>query len=123
MPGSRRGAAAVEYAIVLPAFLMFVLGTFDCGRLIWTYATLSRAVQAAARCAVLACNTDIPTYAAGQAWGLGLTSSAFTVTTPLCGKNVSGTLSFKFVIPWLYGTSPYGSANTLTVTTSACYPS
>lgn len=113
----------MEYAIVLPAFLMFVLGLFDCGRLIWTYATLARAVEAAARCAVLTCNTDIRTYAAGQAWGLGLTSSAFTATTTSCGKQVSGTLTFQFVIPWFYGTSPYGSANALTVTTSACYPS
>jgi Flp pilus assembly protein TadG len=122
MSGSRRGTAAVEYAIVLPAFLMFLFGLIDCGRLIWTYATLSRAVEAAARCAVLSCNTDIPTYAAGQAWGLGLTSSCCTVTTPACGKQVSATLTFTFVIPWFYGTSPYGSANSLTVTTSACYP-
>ncbi|HEY2620225.1 MAG TPA: hypothetical protein VGI78_22990, partial [Acetobacteraceae bacterium] len=63
-----------------------------------------------------------PSYAAGQAWGLGLTSSAFTAATATCGKQVSATLTFKFVIPWLYGTSPYGSANSLRVTTSACYP-
>lgn len=47
----RGGNVAIEYAIVLPLLLLFVLGVVDTGRLVWTYATLSRAVEAAARCA------------------------------------------------------------------------
>jgi Flp pilus assembly protein TadG len=127
MPDSRRGATAVEYAIVLPVFLMFVLGLIDCSRLIWSYATLSRAAEDAARCAVVntvSCGsaTDITTYAAGQAWGLGA-APVFTVTspTPACGQQVNGTLTFTFIIPWFYGTEPVGNAMTLNAT--ACYPS
>ena len=48
---SRRGSVAVEYAFILPVLLLFVLGIMDTGRLIWTYATLNRAAEAAARCA------------------------------------------------------------------------
>jgi len=37
---NHRGAMAVEYALVLPVVLLFILGIADCGRLLWTYATL-----------------------------------------------------------------------------------
>jgi hypothetical protein len=129
MRGNTRGATAVEYAIVLPAFLMFVLGLMDCGRLIWTYATLSRAAESAARCWVIntvTCGTgsSTETYAVTQACGLGLNAASahtiFHATTPACGKQVVGTLSFTFTIPWFYGWAPGGNAMTMNVT--ACYP-
>ena len=76
---ARRGSAALEYGIVLPVFLMFIFGAFDCGRLIWTYATLSRAVDAAARCRAVnaaTCGTGsaAESYGVTQAWGLGLSA-------------------------------------------------
>ncbi len=49
----RRGSTAIEYAIVLPVLLMFVLGIIDAGRLLWTYVTIYRATEAAARCAAI----------------------------------------------------------------------
>jgi Flp pilus assembly protein TadG len=125
---SRRGGAAVELAIILPAMLMFILGLMDCGRLLWTYTTLAHSVEAASRCAVVnstTCGTTaaIQSYAASQAWGLGLTSSAFTVTAPTCGKEVLGTLTFTFVIPWFYGAAPFGAGNSMALSAMACYPS
>ena len=102
-PRGAGGSLAVEYAIVLPALLMFLLGLIDTGRLLWTYTTLSRAVAAGSRCAsvdTIDCPTAsaVKSYAAGQAWGLGLASSAFTVTTPACGTQVQGTMTFQFFI-------------------------
>lgn len=125
--GARGGGAALEYAIILPALLMFVLGLLDCGRLLWTYTTLSHAVEAAARCAIVnttSCGsaTTIASYAASQAFGLGLASSAFTVTTPTCGTQVNGALTFTFMIPWFYGTAPFGSSNSMALSAMACYP-
>ena len=76
-----RGAAAIEYAFVLPALLMFAFGIIDVGRLVWTQVTLDRAVQAAARCASVnstTCGTDsaIQTYASGQAWGMSVPAAS-----------------------------------------------
>jgi Flp pilus assembly protein TadG len=122
-----RGGAAVEYALILPALLIFILGLMDCGRLLWTYTTLAHSVEAASRCAVVNTSTcssiaTIQSYAASQAWGLGLGSSAFTVTAATCGTQVVGALSFKFVIPWFYGAAPFGSSNAMPVSVMACYP-
>jgi len=124
---SRRGSTAVEYAIVLPALLMFILGLLDSGRLLWAYTALSRSVEAAARCAsinttICGSTSAIQSYAVGQAWGLPVSSSAYSVTTPACGVQVAGTLSFSFTIPWFYGTAPFGSANAITLNAVACYP-
>jgi Flp pilus assembly protein TadG len=121
-----RGSGAVEFALVLPAFLMFVLGLVDCGRLLWTNGTLAHAVAEASRCAIVntsACGTAaaVQAYAVTQAWGLGLTSSAFTVTAAACGTQVNGTLNFTFIIPWFFGSAPFGSGNAMTLSAVACY--
>lgn len=125
--GARSGSVAVEYAIVLPLLLLMVFGLVDSGRIFWTYTTLSRSVAAAARCAAIntvTCGTaeNVRSYAASQAWGLGLTSSAYTVSVESCGMQVEGTMVFQFLMPWFFGTAPYGSANAITLTTTACYP-
>jgi Flp pilus assembly protein TadG len=124
---NRRGSTAVEFAVVLPVLLMFVLGLIDFGRLLWSNATLAHAVAEASRCGAVntsVCGTTalIQSYAAAQAWGLALTSAAFTVTTPTCGVQVNGTMTFTFFIPWLYGSAPFGAANTLTLNALACNP-
>jgi Flp pilus assembly protein TadG len=126
-PGGTRGSEAIEVALVLPVFLMFVLGIADFARLIWSDTTLSHATAAAARCGAIDtfdCSTTakIQSWGAAQAWGLGLTSAAFTVTTPTCRTQVVGTMTFKFFIPWFYGTAPFGASNQLTLTSTACYP-
>jgi Flp pilus assembly protein TadG len=115
-----RGTVAVEYALVLSALLLFVFGIMDTGRVLWTRITLERAVEAAARCAAVdtaTCGTptEIQAYAATQAFGLTIASTAFTPSTAACGSLVTASLPFTFVIPWI-GTSG------ITLTASACYP-
>jgi Flp pilus assembly protein TadG len=120
MRDRRGGAAAVEYAIILPALLIFTLGLIDMGRLLWTQTTLDRAVEAAARCAAInttlcGTNAQIQTYAVGQAYGLQVTTTAFTPSKPGCGASVVASVPFRLIIPWLATTS-------LTLTAHGCYP-
>jgi len=119
-----RGAAAVEYGLILPVMLLFVFGIIDIGRLMWTYTTLSRATEAAARCGAVDMNncatvTQIKTRGVNEAWGLTIAPSAFTPTAAACGVHVVGTYSFVFAIPALMGASPLG---TITLNATACYP-
>lgn len=46
------GAAAAEFALVLPVALLFLLGTIDIGRYFWQINQLEKAVQAGTRYAV-----------------------------------------------------------------------
>jgi Flp pilus assembly protein TadG len=117
-----RGAAAIEFAIILPVLLLCVLGLIEFGRAIWTQATLDHAVQAAARCAAvdpLTCGTvaQIQQYATAKAPGLTLPASTFTVTTPrpACGVQVTASLAFDFLVPELL---PYSQ----TLNARACFP-
>jgi Flp pilus assembly protein TadG len=121
------GVAAIEFAIILPVFLVLLLGIMDTGRLFWAYTTLKSASEAAARCYAIqaaACTTlaAVQNYAVTQAGGLTINASAFTATIQTCGKQVSGTYIFAFVIPWLSPGSPFGSSNSITLTAATCYP-
>ncbi|WP_241461749.1 TadE/TadG family type IV pilus assembly protein [Aurantiacibacter luteus] len=50
---SDHGASAAEFALVLPTFLLFLLGTIDVGRFIWAVNESEKATQAGARLAVV----------------------------------------------------------------------
>lgn len=115
-----RGAVAVEYGIILPVFLVLVLGLMDTGRLLWTQTTLDRAVEAAARCGAvdtIQCGTaaQVQQYAVDQAYGLTIDASAFTVALQACGVNVTAEYPFRLVIPWL-------AQPQVTLKASGCYP-
>ena len=114
------GEVVIEYAVLLPVLLMFVFGIMDVGRLIWTQATLDRAVEAAARCGAInstSCGTatQIQNYAVTQAFGLTVAASAFTASTPVCGVQVIASFPFAFVTPLVRSSG-------LTLSATACYP-
>jgi len=48
-----RGVTVIEFAVILPTFLLMLIGTFDIGYQVYLRATLSGAVQAAARASAL----------------------------------------------------------------------
>jgi Flp pilus assembly protein TadG len=127
----QRGSVAVEYVFVLPVLVLFLLGIMDTGRLLWTFTTLHRASEAAARCGAITgkgtgydCTTSSGTqnYAVAQAWGLTVTASAFTVSTPACGTQVAASYNFTFVIPWFSWFYTVAPSNSITLTATACYP-
>ena len=123
-PQATRGAAAVEFAIVLPVLLLCVLGLMEFARVIWTQAALDYAVQAAARCAAvdtLTCPLSDPSrilgYAASKAPGLSFAdpTATFAVSTQACGVKVTASLPFDFLVSNLL---PYSQ----TLSAAACFP-
>lgn len=113
----RSGATAIEMAVILPVLLLFVFGVIEFGNLLWTQVTLDYASESAARCHAVnenLCGTvaDTQAYAASRAVGLSVPPSTFTVTTESCGKRVTATMPFDFLV------LPYA----VTVYSSACYP-
>jgi Flp pilus assembly protein TadG len=115
---------------VLPILLLIVLGLIEAGRAIWTQSTLDYAVQAAARCyalgaicspsqAELVCDNSANTQqcAATKAPGLSFPdpASTFNATTPPCGKQVTASLQFDWLVPEIL---PYST----TLSASACFP-
>jgi Flp pilus assembly protein TadG len=117
------GAAAVEFALVFPAFIVLILGIMDTGRLYRVWHTVHFAVAEAARCASInptVCGTSaqIAAYAAVETMGLSLPTGVtatqiFTVTTTTCGTKVTAAWPFQYVA---VGFFPYSG----TVTASAC---
>lgn len=125
------GATAVEMAFLLPVFMLFLLGICEFGRALWTQTALQFAVESAARCAAVSptlCTAsggttmDIPGYAASQAFGLSIPSSAFTYTqNAICGVGLGGgaqvTASYAFnaVVPQFVPVD-------VTLTAKSCHP-
>ena len=117
---ARDGAAAVELALLLPVFLVFLLGICEFGRALWTQSALQYAVEAAARCAAVnttTCGTTsaTQTYAAGQVNGITIPSTDFNVTSPSCGIQVSISYAFTLLVPKLIPWS-------MTINAQSCHP-
>lgn len=124
---SERGSMALEYGLLLPALTLMLFVAMDTGRLMWTYTTLHRAVEASARCAAInpsVCGTveQIAERAVAEAWGLGLTVENFTAQTQSCGAEVTANYQFPVLVPWLGQNEPPGPTGLTTLSVSACYP-
>ena len=117
-----RGAAAVEFALLLPVLLLLVFGIIDFGRALNAQITLTQAAREGARLAALG-EPNVVSRTQAAATGL----SPVTVTVTACpvgagaGVNavVKVTYSFSFLTPInaiasIFGGSGFGSTLTLT---------
>jgi Flp pilus assembly protein TadG len=117
-----RGAAAVEFALVLPLLLLILFGIIDFGRALNAQITLTQAAREGARLAAL-----------GQPGVVSRTQAAATGLSPVdvsvasCPANagpadnavVTASYTFSFITPvgaiaGLFGGSGFGSPITLT---------
>ena len=132
---ARGGASAVEMAFLLPVFMLFILGICEFGRALWTQTALQFAVEAAARCAAVSpslctatggSSMDVPGYAASQAFGMTIPSSAFTYTpNATCGvtsgasgsggAQVTASYVFDAIVPALVPVN-------VTLSAKSCHP-
>jgi Flp pilus assembly protein TadG len=119
----RAGGALLEFAVVLPVFVMLLFGIFEFGRMLWIQNALHYSVQQAARCAAIDTNncgstSAIQSFAASLA-GAGIPASAFTVSLStscgaVTGDKVSALYSMSLQIPFL-------SLNP-TLSAQSCFP-
>lgn len=95
-----RGAGAAEFALILPVFLIFLLGTIDAGRYAWEFNQAAKATQTGARWAVV---TDL--IPGGDATD-GLKNYSWAVS----GIVPQGTTVPEADFPGVYCTSSGGTA-------------
>jgi Flp pilus assembly protein TadG len=111
----RRGQTLVEFALILPVFILLLVGIFDFGRAIYANNTISNASREAVRLAIVDQNiTNIKAKAVQRAASLGLTASNVTVAfyqpngsasvcvTPVaiaCDVQVTVTYSYRAATP------------------------
>jgi len=83
----RRGAAAVEFGLVLPIVLTAIFGIIEGGRLIYTQTALHFAAQEATRYAVVregqVSDSDVSDYTEGRLMGLKRELAVVTVESPI----------------------------------------
>ena len=87
-----RGSSAAEFALILPIFILFLLGLIDVGRWVWSFSQLEKATQTGARWAVA---TDM------------IPSDLITYSFATQGNITQGTVVLKNNFP---GVSCIGSA-------------
>jgi Flp pilus assembly protein TadG len=95
----RSGAAAVEFALILPAFAMLMIGSMFTAQMMYAASSLRYATEAAARCASIntgACSSDsaTQTYAASKYTGPANPAPTFVSSSTACGHKVTGSLAY-----------------------------
>src|SRR5436309_333079 len=116
----KRGATAVEFALTVPFFIAFLLAIMDGGMMMWTQLGLQHGAEMAARCAAVnttSCGSDtnIKSYAAAQAYGLSVTSAAYSVSTAACGKTVTGNYTYTLFLSYV------GIVSSVALSAKSCY--
>ncbi|MBA3430480.1 MAG: pilus assembly protein [Actinobacteria bacterium] len=77
---SVRGQTLVEFALILPIFILLLVGIFDVGRAVYAYNTINNAAREAVRVGIVNQNTGaIEAKAIKQAVSLGLAATDIEV--------------------------------------------
>jgi Flp pilus assembly protein TadG len=95
----RSGAAAVEFALILPAFVMLIVGAMFTAQMMYAASSLRYATEAAARCASIntgtcSSNSATQTYAASKYTGPASPAPTFVSSSAACGHNVTGSIAY-----------------------------
>ncbi|WP_347351559.1 TadE/TadG family type IV pilus assembly protein [Intrasporangium sp.] len=98
-----RGAAAVEFALVLPLMLAVIGGVVDFGRAFYTQVVLTNAAREGARAAVVLQPYDASAVTQrARAAAPGITPADLTVTTPgACAAGSNAAVSVSTGFTWL----------------------
>ncbi|HUR02682.1 MAG TPA: TadE family protein [Nonomuraea sp.] len=114
----RRGATAIEFAMILPIFCMLVLGIVNGAQLANTVSSMNYAVQEAARCSAVnktVCDSASATRAYAVTKYLGpAVGPVFVSSTAGCGHTVTATATFELNVAVMVYDVPLSAAS--------CYP-
>ncbi len=115
-PPCRRGATVVEFALVTPVFVLFVLGIIEIGRGLMVVSLLNNAARAGCRVGILdgASDSDINSAVTTALQGQNIPGTTVTVqvngatadaSTAASGDRISVTVSVPMTnITWVPGT-------------------
>lgn len=115
-----RGATAVEFALVAPVFLMFILGIIDLGRLFWVKSLMEYSVGQTARFVMVHPSTpqaDLEQYASDEIATL-MTGITFVADAPdtdietglnadgstnytVSHRTITATYTFSYMMPFI----------------------
>jgi Flp pilus assembly protein TadG len=117
---ARRGATAMEFALVAVPLMMLMFASLEFGLAMRVKSTLQYATIEAARCSVVRptlCGTEeaVAAFARTHMQGVGTSSITFTFTAEDCGRQVVGSMPFPVVAHSVMRTG-------LTLSAVACYP-
>lgn len=108
---SQSGATAVEFAIIAPLFLAFILGIIHLSFLALTVGSLNYSVEKGARCAALTtvanCPADSYYFAPGD-------TPVFTYSGAACGTSLTGEVTYSLNVLVYQASIPLRA--------SACFP-
>jgi Flp pilus assembly protein TadG len=119
-PLDEQGVSTVEFAIVLPAFLMVVIGGMQLSMLGFTSSSLHYAAEEGARCGAIQTTrctspTSAQTRAAAAFQNITGTTATFTATsTAACGYQMVGNVTYTLK-------TGVGSIS-VPLSATACYP-
>jgi Flp pilus assembly protein TadG len=70
------GQTLVEFALIVPIFILMMVGIFDVGRAVYAYSTINNAAHEAVRLAIVDQNTaDVRSRAVSQSVAVGVNSA------------------------------------------------
>ena len=103
---SERGAAAVEFAIILPVLILLLIGTIEFGRAFQVQATLAAAAREGVR--VMAIEDDhaaarAATRTAGGGLNPELADANIAVGPAACSSGADATVTITYRQPFLTG--------------------
>jgi Flp pilus assembly protein TadG len=106
-----RGQAMVEFALVIPVFILLMVGIFDLGRVIWVNDTLNTAAREAARYAIIHGGSESNLCPVGPP----AVTAVVPVASTSCPHPAPSRQSIKDIaLHWASGTSS-------SITVSVCY--
>ncbi len=106
------GAAAIEFAIILPVFVMFVMGIFEGGRMMWIRNSIQTATEEAGRFAMAhttATDAELITQAADYFDSVSMDNPTFTVVRDTTGSMDFVTITGVYTFQYMFSIFDFGN--------------